>query len=503
MLRTFTFVILLFAMLMPFSASASEVIKLGPGETGFVMNQNDRGRNVIHVTISELRLDVVEIEGQRWAAPRVLDGSNLMEKGLPSLPFLGTQYLLGRTDGIDLRMIDVVTTEIDLGTYDLVGVAPSKGHFNRSIDPDSVPWVFDPQVYSGEKPYPGADVWVDPPTIAGPWRSQAFRVPVADWDATTNTLRIIEEATFEIVPVNDAPNPRTGPDRTPTALFGSMQRAVNAPSLRDTRSAAAGRLLILAYDDFLDEVQPLADWETLVGYPTLLTPLSSVPHGGSTPTAEEIHAYIQTLYDDEPEGLAWIILVGDYQQIPNALGVFTDIYSPRAPCDPCYTKLEGSDNRPDAAISRISAQNGADVTIQVDKILHYEQQPDTGGSATWYDRAFGVAGNDPGGTPPIADWERMDFLRDVLLQTAYTYSEFDQLYHFPSSTEVKTSVEFGAGLGFYIGHGSVTSWGTSGFSVTNVNSLVNGEMLPVIWDVACLNGAFQSTNECFAESWLR
>lgn len=491
-----TFTILLVAMIVPFSAQASEVIKLGPAETGFVMEQNDRGQNVIQVTVSELWLDVIEIEGQPWAAPRVPEGSSLMERGLPSLPFLETQYLLGRTDGIDLRLTNVVTTEIDLGAHDFVGIAPSKGHFDRSTDPDTVPWVFDPEVYGGEKPYPVADVWVDPPAIAGNWRAQAFRVPVASWNAATNTLIVVEEATFEIVPVNDAPNPRTGPDRAPTALFGSMQLAVNASSGRDARSAAAGRLLILAYDDFVDEVQPLADWETLVGYPTLLTPLSSVPHGGSTPTAAEIHAYIQGLYD-APEGLAWIILVGDHQQIPNLDGV-----KEGASCDPCYTKLEGSDNRPDAAISRISAQNGADVTIQVDKILHYEQQPDTGSAAAWYDSAFGIAGDDTGGTAS-ADWERMDFLRNDLLQPAYTYSEFDQLYHYPSKPEVKASVESGASLGFYIGHGSPTAWGTSGFSVSDVHLLVNGEMLPVIWDVACVNGAFHNNDECFAESWLR
>lgn len=496
--RMSTLAIAVFAMLIPFSASASEIIKLGPSQTGVVMGQSDRGDNVIQITVSEIRLDSIEIDGQRWAAPRVPEGSNLMERGLPSLPFLESQYLLGRTDGINLRLTGVVTTEIDLGAHDFVGIAPSKGHFDRSTDPDSVPWVFETEVYAGVKDFPSVDVWVDTPAIAGPWRSQAFRVPVASWNATTNTLTVIEEATFEIVSIDQALNPRIGPDRAPTALFGSMRGAVNAAGGRDTLSAEAGRLLILAYDDFVDEVQPLAAWETLVGYPTLLTSLSSV---APTPSATEIMTYIQGLYD-APEGLTWIILVGDYQQIPNFIGVNTSSNG-YAKCDPCYTKLEGSDNRPDASISRISAQNGADVTIQVDKILHYEQQPDSGGAATWYSTAFGVAGNDTGGTPSYADWERMDFLKNDLLDPAYTYSEFDQLYGSPSTTQVKTSIENGTSLGLYIGHGSVTSWSTSGFSVTNVHSLINGEMLPVIWSVACVNGAFHSTDECFAESWLR
>jgi hypothetical protein len=39
--------------------------------------------------------------------------------------------------------------------------------------------------------------------------------------------------------------------------------------------------------------------------------------------------------------------------------------------------------------------------------------------------------------------------------------------------------------------------------VTNVNSLTNEHLLPFIISVACNNGEFNSTNECFGESWLR
>jgi len=83
-------------------------------------------------------------------------------------------------------------------------------------------------------------------------------------------------------------------------------------------------------------------------------------------------------------------------------------------------------------------------------------------------------------------------------------ADFDQLYHHPTSSDVTTSVESGRSLGLYIGHGSDTSWGTSGFSVSDVRNLTNGDMLPVVWDVACLNGNFaRSGGDCFAESWLK
>ena len=89
------------------------------------------------------------------------------------------------------------------------------------------------------------------------------------------------------------------------ALFDQKKAAEVQKELKLARSKPPATenpmLLILAYDDFVDEVQPLADWETLVGYPTLLVSLSTI---GASPTAAQILTYIQGLYD-APEGLAW------------------------------------------------------------------------------------------------------------------------------------------------------------------------------------------------------
>ena len=54
----------------------------------------------------------------------------------------------------------------------------------------------------------------------------------------------------------------------------------------------------------------------------------------------------------------------------------------------------------------------------------------------------------------------------------------------------------------YCGHGSQTSWGSTGFSNTHVNALTNDGLLPFITSVACNNGTFTG-GTCFAEAWLR
>ncbi|MBC8525875.1 MAG: T9SS type A sorting domain-containing protein, partial [Candidatus Cloacimonetes bacterium] len=100
-----------------------------------------------------------------------------------------------------------------------------------------------------------------------------------------------------------------------------------------------------------------------------------------------------------------------------------------------------------------------------------------------------------------ADYVMMGIIRDSLL--AYTYTEVDQIYD-PGAyaSQVTTAINDGRSTVNYCGHGSTTSWGTTGFSNSNVNALVNDNMLPFIITVACLNGQFQNTT-CFAEAWLR
>lgn len=488
----------------PLLAAAGEVVPLGGEATALAVEHRDRGEELLVASVGEMRLDEVRIDGARWAVVTVPGGHNLMERALPSLPELASSYLLGDHGGVRVVLEEVRTADIDLGARGFAGVAPSKGHFDRSTPYGEVPFEFDPKVYGGDRPFPESfGARIGDPYIAGPLRGQAVTVPVARWNPASNVLTVVTEATFRIEPTADRRNPRLRERPALTAPFAAAARRTLNPEREGVdggRTVAPGRLLILAADELATAVEPLADWQRLVGYPTMLVTLSQA---GVT-TATGIHSYIQSLYD-EPEGLAWIVLVGDEPQLPTLRGV-----NESARCDPCFTKLEGADNRPDAAISRLSGQSKAEIEVQVDKILAYERMPIVDPAADdWYGAAFGIASDE--GSP--RDWERMNALRDVLLPGGFT--EFTELYdnHFPypsgsgdpSPSNVAATVNLGTSLGLYIGHGSETAWVSSGFSVSHVNSLLtNGDMLPVVWDVACVNGAFHRTSgDCFAEAWMK
>ena len=121
-------------------------------------------------------------------------------------------------------------------------------------------------------------------------------------------------------------------------------------------------MLIVADDGFLGAMQPFVQWKRQRGVPVELITTSSV--GGTT---SGIKAAIQQRYDSA-DGLAFVILVGDGEQVPHYSGA-----SEGADDDTRYVRLDGNDVYPDVLISRISAQNATQVAVQVEKFVTYER----------------------------------------------------------------------------------------------------------------------------------
>jgi hypothetical protein len=140
------------------------------------------------------------------------------------------------------------------------------------------------------------------------------------------------------------------------------------------------------------------------------------------------------------------------------------------------------------------------VTTQVDKVITFEKLPDMG--ADWYKTATGIGSNQGPGDDSELDYEHLDVIFNDKLDP-FTYETFNPIYD-PTGNigDVNAAVNGGTSVINYCGHGSPTSWGSTGFSNSNVTSLTNGDMTPWIVSVACNNGVFH-TGTCFAEAWQR
>jgi len=491
--RKSTFIFSL-VILFSFNAYSQPVYFNGQNETGMRIN-------VLNTTLNSTTLEYIfdgisqqeiEIDGNNYSFLSAPGMVWLMDKGYPQLPISRSSIVIPDLAAMNFRIISQ-----DVETIETLPVIPSKGHFTRDIDPKSIPYVFAP-IYKQNTWYPERLIELNEPYIVRDLRGMTIQFNPIQYNPAENLLRVYKRIIIEVfadhnkeaINTYNRINPFRGVTPEFSDIYSTLFSNYGKGAFEYVPIPEPGRLLIIYHQSYATQVQPLYDWKIERGVPTLLAEYPTQTGTGAT----AIKSYIQNLYN-QSEGLTYIILVGESNEIPFLYGNYESAAS-----DPCYVKLAGTDAYPDAYISRISPSSQANCAYIVKKIIKYEKYPDSGPNGSWYFKAVGVASSDNGGTP-LTDWQRMNIIRDSLL--AHGFIAVDKIYE-PGATSamVTTSVNDGRSLINYIGHGSGTSWSTTGFNVSAVHNLSNGWMNPFIIDVACQNGKF-TLSESFDEAWIR
>ncbi len=248
--------------------------------------------------------------------------------------------------------------------------------------------------------------------------------------------------------------------------------------------------LIIVYDDFYDEIQPLADEKVAKGFDVTVTKTSEISGG---PTKENIHAYIDDAYNNWPIPPAYVLLVGDTGQIPawtgSSTGTCTDLY---------YVTIDSGNYFADLIISRFPAATPEHVTAMVDKTIYYEDGAFP--SSEWIKKAVFMASED---NYDVSEGTHNYVIDTYLIPNGYIC---DKLYchtYDATTQQVTDALNNGRSLAIYSGHGGTDYWADGPyFDQANVNALTNDGMYPFVCSHACITGTF-SDAECFGETWLR
>ncbi len=454
-----------------------------PMSIQLIANEDDR--SVIQCQINGYEKDEVIINGQRYQFIHLRQESRLWEAGSPDLPRICRSLIIPDEGRTQVRIVTSQHRDI----HD-VSIVPSKGHLPRSLDPADIPYEFG-SVYQQDVWYPAEVVALRDPYILRDVRGQVVEINAFQYNPVRRILRVYTELQVEVSRSGgEGINPlhRTESVQAIDPLFKRIYQRhfLNFEPDRYTPVEEVGPMLVITYDAFRDNVMPLVDWKNQKGIPTTVVNISAI---GNNATA--IKNYIVNAYNTS--GLTFVLLVGDHAQVASPIS--------GGGTDPTYALITGGDHYPELFVGRLSAENSAQVDVQVQKILNYEQSPQMG--TEWYRRGTGIASSQGAGIGHFgeSDFEHMNLIRADLLR--YGYTQVDQIYDpGASANAVTAALNEGRGIVNYCGHGSTTSWGTTGFSNTNVNNLVNDNMLPFITSVACVNGNFTSST-CFAEAWLR
>ncbi|MBS3748903.1 MAG: hypothetical protein KGY67_04300 [Candidatus Thermoplasmatota archaeon] len=307
----------------------------------------------------------------------------------------------------------------------------------------------------------------------------------------------------------------------------------------ETSTTESYPLVVIAADEFIDELQPLKTHKENMGMPTKLVSLSTVydeMYWNGRDNPEKIKYFIKESI--ETWQTAFVLLVGDFRKMPIRY-VYnnepSDYYEPRYISELYYADIydelgdfsdwnsnnneyfgewKGSqaqdqdiDLYPDVAVGRLACRNSFEVKIMVDKIIHYETQ--TYGEE-WFNKFVVVAGDTypPGQYPfdtsayegeenTLAALENMTGFNPVKLWVSTGA--------FTGPKDVIRTINQGCGFMFFEGHASPVAWGTHppeiekngtwvwGLKNYHMNFLMNRYKLPIVVAAACHNGQFDVT----------
>ncbi len=282
-------------------------------------------------------------------------------------------------------------------------------------------------------------------------------------------------------------------DRERDKAFGESRPQVELSYETDT--FPGNRMIIITTPEYEKALDEYVDWKKKRGLDVELYVLSAEMG------AQAIQRKLKQKYDRG--GLAYIVLVGDIDDVPSVM-LPGDRSSPYRkdgyPSDPSYTLLEGDDLVGDALISRISVNTPVELENQLNKILKYEK----------------------------GDFENFDWIRHAVVASMTGFDGVDHAAKLETSLKAhpeyfdkvikimesdgnitekireaieKTGVNFIA----HHGHGSPTAFGSLPFSRGDAANLKNFDTgFPIIHGAACSTGSFWiEDGDCLAEAFMK
>jgi hypothetical protein len=415
-------------------------------------------------------------------------GTALLRKGCPDLPKFTTSVIIPEQGFLNLEILDSSYTD-----YPNIHLAASRGNMLRNADPKSIPREKG-LVYSKNQFFPEAAANIGASYTFRDFKGTTLVIYPFRYNPITHILRVYNHLIVRLKSnetfLSNLPKKRSI-NSEQNEIYA--RHFINFPDSRYAGLNESPKMLIICHSAFLSAMKPFVDWKLATGIDTKLVDVASI---GNTP--EQIRQYVKQYYEEQR--MSYLMLVGDIDQIASPI-----IHGGTS--DPSYGFIVGNDAYPEVITGRISAETYADVATQVKRFIDYERNPVSGNH---FSGSCGIASDEGPGDDNELDFEHIRNIQNKLLNYTYTHkAEFydgsqgglDQPGN-PTAEQVNQFLNSGAGIVNYSGHGSSTSFSSSGFSNQDVYNLDNFGKLPIIWSVACVNGEFNN-GTCFAEAWLR
>ncbi|HID86568.1 MAG TPA: hypothetical protein EYP55_04210 [Anaerolineae bacterium] len=270
--------------------------------------------------------------------------------------------------------------------------------------------------------------------------------------------------------------------------------------------------IVITYPDFRQSLQPLVEWRQAQGLRVAVATIDQIydefSHGLADPTA--IRDFLRYAHEHWAKPAPrYVLLVGDasYDYRDNLKAPHKNLvptylldthFVGETASDNWFVRLD-DDGLPDMAIGRLPAKSAAEVKAIVDKIISYERSSTSGG---WRKRVLLVADDDDPAFESISN----DLARDCLASDYQAIKVYLNAFADPEESRARIIEEINDGslIISYIGHAALDVWAKERvFASEDIASLHNGEKLPFVVTMTCLDGYFHHPEaDCLAEELL-
>ena len=161
------FMMLMLSALLAFNAFA-ELVMFNDGEPGVFVNviESNPQSTTLEFEFNGFDQEEVEIDGETYLFVITPEATPLMESGKPQLFYLRQSIIIP-----DMANTTYEILESEYQTIETTPIIPSKGHFDRTIAWEDVPYTFD-EVYESDENFPAANITLDSPYILRDFRGQ-------------------------------------------------------------------------------------------------------------------------------------------------------------------------------------------------------------------------------------------------------------------------------------------------------------------------------------------
>ncbi len=445
-----------------------------------------------------------------------VSGANLArtyDVGNPMLP--AVTRLIEVPQGADVT-VTVLSYDVEIIDLNAQGITqkimPAQPSLRKDIDPADAPFYYNQEVYSTNEFYaPEKLAYYEESGQMRATRLGRIQINPFAYNPVTNQLKVYNnikvQVTFE------------HPDWTATI---NMKKKYSSPYFSDGQQFVLNKnmvtlpkalvqsvpvtYVIVAPRDFETALQPFVEWKKLKGF-DVIEAYTDDPNVGST--VSSIKAYLQDLYENPTDGHnppAFILIVGDIEQIPATQHTEVDDSRPYSDLD--YAQYT-SDYIPEVNYGRWSAETAQQVSDIVAKSVRYERYEMA--DPSYLGETFLIAGDDEGhedtyggGAIYYADHYYCNssngiYSHTFLQSTIESWPNGNDQAH----DSIIADINAGVALANYTAHCSPDGWAEPSFTQNDLNNYITNNDKFGIWIGNCCQSNKFDENEAFAELAIR